>query len=177
MFVKRKKLMKTSFKQITQACLILIYTFILSGCTKESNNNSNNNSGTYSFEYTVDGEKYSWSGYPSNNQCIYLESGPYSSASMLPSTNNGISISSESTWQLGSIVFDNKSGFTEGFGLIGSNGGTSKATGGSVTLNVTEKGSGRNSHVKGNFSGKVINMNTQKPMTISGTFDLCNITP
>jgi hypothetical protein len=169
--------MKTSFKQITQACFILISTFILSGCTKESNNNSNNNSGTYSFEYTVDGEKYSWSGYPSNNQCIYLESGNYSSASLIASTNSGISINSESIWQVGSIVFNNNSGFTEGLGLSGSNGGTSHAAGGSVTLNITEKGSGRNSHVKGNFSGTIISINTLKPMSVSGTFDLCTITP
>ncbi|MBM3400009.1 MAG: hypothetical protein FJY15_05530 [Bacteroidetes bacterium] len=169
--------MKQSIQKFKATSLFVAIIVSAIGCSKDSKSDKNTTQGTYSFEYTIDGVKHPWSGYPNNNQCIYLEAGPYSSASMFPQTSEGLVVSTNALWDVGTYVYDENSALTEGFALSGSNGGTSKATGGKVTVNVTEKGSGKNSHVKGNFTGIIININTLNKMNVSGNFDLCNITP
>jgi len=182
--------MKNTFKIISHASLFLLFTFALSACSKDPSNTPINTSGPFGFEFTVDGQKYSWYGNPidnkrisSDNACIYIEDTSGSFGALFTKNADrvvsiGIGIKSKTVWKLGSRVFDNNSGtedeiMFEGEDLgINTKYGTSQTAGSSVTLTVTEKG-GIFGHVKGNFYGTLINSNTLKPMTISGTFDLC----
>lgn len=179
--------MKTTLKKISHASFFLLFAFVLSACSKDPSKTPINASGPFGFEFTVDGQKYSWYGnpmdskrIPSDNQCLYGEDTSNSVGALMPKYNGGgndigITILSKTSWKLGSRVFDNNSGnedhiiFNAGDDLY-TNSGTSQ--GGSVTLTVTEKG-GKFGHVKGNLSGTLINFSTERQMTISGTFDLC----
>jgi len=184
--------MKPTLKKILHANFFLLFAFILSDCSKDPSNNPVNTSGPFGFEFTVDSQKYSWYGnplnnyrIPSDNQCIYDEDTTTRSGGfMRPKKSKygvfiGVKIWSKDAWNLGSRVFDNNSGDLDYIQFVnddlGATGqiGTSRATGASVTLTITEKG-GFYGHVKGNLSGTLINLSTQKPMIISGTFDLCN---
>jgi len=171
--------MKTTLKKISHTSFFLLFAFILSACSKDSSNTI----GPWGYEFTVDSQKYSFSVTDTiwltrSGCCVYYES--ENSANVWMPTGKhyieGIAITSKPAWQLGSIIFDNKSDLNNEFILGGSSGGTSLDSGSSVTLTITEKGNGRNSHVKGNFSGTIINQKTLKPMTISGTLDLYNVT-
>lgn len=179
--------MKTTLKKISHASFFLLFAFVLSACSKDPSKTPINASGPFGFEFTVDGQKYSWYGNPMdnkripfNNQCLYGEDTANSMGVLMLKWNGGgndigITIISKTSWKLGSRVFDNNSGIEDRIIFQNDDNytyGTSQNDGGSVTLTVTEKG-GRFGHVKGNLSGTLINYITLKPMTISGTFDLC----
>jgi hypothetical protein len=184
--------MKTIFKEIFQLIFVLILICSTSGCSKDPSNTPINTSGTFGYEFTVDGQKYSYSGNPldfvvGEAYCGYYEDTTIGSIASLYTSYLGggwflgIKIYSKTALKLGTRVFDNTTGYKDDFVFIGDKYGNTdlnqwssrQSDSSNVTLTITEKG-GRFGHVKGYFSGTIINWSTLKPMTISGTFDLPN---
>jgi hypothetical protein len=169
---------------------ILISLSLLTCCKKGTTNPANNNSGTYSFEYTFKGQKYSWSGAKS----FVSNVGPIATFTTdlkitlvrdAPNTTNyyptvSISVPNTGTGQFeldentGKITPQNPypsvCGIILGVATVSSNVYTSGNGNGKVTVKITEINQGSGGHVKGSFSGTLCNLDgVAEPIT--GSFD------
>lgn len=169
---------------------ILISLSLLTCCKKGTTNPVNNNSGTYSFEYTFKGQKYSWSG----ALPLATSVGGYATFTTdlkialvrdAPNTTNYYPIVSISVPNTGTGQFEVNpstgkstpqnpypSTFGIQFGVTNPSSEvyTSGLGNGKVIVNITEINQGSGGHVKGSFSGTLYNLDgAAEPIT--GSFD------
>jgi hypothetical protein len=159
---------------------------IISSCSKTETKTAS--ASTYSFEYTLDGTPYSWSGgAPTGNE-----------GQSVVTFNNGICawvggrdkqngpnfyplIEAIFPDKVGSYVMDLNSGSPPTSMALSVVFQTKQVSsmGGKITFNVTDCPTGLNSHVKGNFSGNLAELvgSTFVMHPITGKFDACNMTP
>ncbi len=176
-------------KKIIQLTLVTFVLTLFMSCNKSNTQPANNSSSTatYSFEYTIDGVKYTWSGgIPTGNGNSSL------------ATNNGSSVvwvgvrdvPNGAKWfpqitalfpaKVGTYIMDMNSSNTLNLNVLFSQTKmVNSLYDGNVTFNVTACPTGLYSHITGNFSGKIGELiGTDIVMhTISGKFDACNMTP
>ena len=165
-------------------CLMLVLS-----CNK-SNTSPKNNSKTssiYSFEYTLDGVKYTWSGGVQTtvgNSSTSTNDGVSASWIGIRDIQGGVNfypqIIAVFPAKVGTYIMDMNSSNTSNLNVLFSQ--TKMASSlydGNVTFNVTACPIGLHSHITGNFSGKIGELvGTDIVMhTISGKFDACNMTP
>jgi len=174
--------------------LFLFSLAVLTSCNKDKTTPATNNSGTYSFEYTFKGQKYTWSGAMPVSSNI----GAYATISTdlkivlnrdIPTGSNYYPIMSFSIPNTGIGQFEvnptsakitpqnpnpTVCGVTLGIPNPSSDTYSSGLGSSKVNISITEFQQGRGGHVKGSFSGTIYNLNGSAE-TISGSFDAYRI--
>ena len=161
---------------------------IISSCSKTDTKTATTS--TYSFEYTLDGTPYSWSGgAPTSTttaQCVaFIIGGDCSLVGVrdnLNGPNRFPQLTANFPAKVGSYVMDLNSSqppnnmFTS---VLFSQTKSASSIGGKITFNVTDCPTGLNSHITGNFSGNLAEIvgSTIVMHPITGKFDACNLTP
>jgi hypothetical protein len=161
---------------------------IISSCSKTDTKTAS--ASTYSFEYTIDGTPYSWSGgaptSTSTARCVAVITGGDCSLAGVRDNLNGPNrfpqLISNFPAKVGSYVMDLNSATppnNKALTVLLSQTKQVSSMGGKITFNVTDCPTGLNSHVKGNFSGNLAELvgSTFVMHPISGKFDACNLTP
>jgi hypothetical protein len=183
-------------KKIIQLSMVSFCLMLVLSCNK-SNTSPKNNSKTssiYSFEYTLDGVKYTWSGGVQTtvgNSSTSANDGVSASWIGIRDIQGGVNfypqISAVFPAKVGTYIMDFNSASapinqTTGLNVLISNTKQySTASGGKVTFNVTACPRGLYTHVTGNFSGQIGELDLLSGdivlHSISGKFDACNMTP
>lgn len=179
--------MKISRHLITGLCA----TVLLFGACKnnDDSNNSGTNTGKYSFEYTIDGDKYQWSGGipgPTQGQCTYTITDDKASLGMTrdapgnPNYNPIVLVvvpTGTGTFKLNQTTADNSS---HGFSIsLGQTESVIHGQGTEITFTINEISGEQFGTVTGTFSGTAVktNFSTQeeKIVNVSGKFTACKL--
>ena len=180
---------KQIMKKITKLTMVLFALILFMSCNKSTTPPANNSSSssTYSFEFTLDGTPYSWSGgAPTSTttaQCVAVITGGDCSLTGTRDAINGPNrnpqILANFPAKVGTYAMDMNSGNSFLTILFSQTRQAISLWQGEITFNVTACPTGLNSHITGNFSGKLGEIvGTNYVMhPISGKFDACNITP
>ena len=158
-------------------------------CNKSATPPANNSSSssTYSFEFTIDGDAYTWTGGvpigTNKAQCVAVINGGSCSLTgtrdALNGPNRNPQIVANFPAKVGTYAMDMNSGNSVLTILFSQTKQATSIWKGDITFNVTACPTGLNSHITGNFSGELGEIvGTDFIMhPISGKFDACNITP
>ena len=177
-------------KKILQFTLVSFSLLLLLSCNKSTTPPANisSSSSTYSFEFTIDGDSYTWNGGvpigTNKAQCVAVITGGICNLTGTRDALNGPNrypqIVAIFPAKVGTYVMDVNTGGNAVLSILFFQ--TKQATSiwkGEITFNVTDCPIGLNSHITGNFSGNLGEIvGTDYIMhPITGKFDACNITP
>jgi len=176
-------------KKVTKLIIVTFTLLLFISCNKSTTPPSNNTStsSVYSFEFTIDGVTYTWTGgVPVGSgkaQCAAVINGGNCTLTgtrdALNGPNRNPQIVAIFPAKVGTYLMDMNSSNLALTILFSQTKSVTSIYQGNITFNVTACPSGLNSHITGNFSGNLGEIvGTDFVMhPITGKFDACNITP